>query len=171
MIDPENNSSYREGARQLSLDSQQFLQHVMSVDGDELYQLLVSEHPGASQSPSKLADSLLKVKEPEEFERRPSDGAMLADMMHSLMDEPQHGEHGHGEPILFSEKTVNMIFGEQLREIAEEVAAGMQQDGSHQNEQEKQQQQQDPVLLRPTQSIKQQQQQHLAVPSKQGRVE
>ena len=174
MIDPENNSLYREGARQLSLDSQQFLQHVMSVDGDELYQLLVSEHHGALQSPSKLADSLLKVKEPEEFERRPSDGAMLADMMHSLMDEPQqqHGEHGHGEPILFSEKTVNMIFGEQLREIAEEVAAGMQQDGSHQNEQEKQQQQQqDPVLLGPTQCIMQQQQQQLAGPSIQGRVE
>lgn len=139
MVDPENNFMHKEGARQLSLDSQQFLQHVMSVDGDELYQLLVSEQHGASQSPSKLADSLLKVKDPEEFERKTSDGAMLADMMHSLMDEQQ--QHGHGEPILFSEKTVNMIFGEQLREIAEEVAADMQQDGSHQNEHEKQQQQ------------------------------
>lgn len=128
MVDPENNVLNREGARQLSLDSQQFLQHVMSVDGDELYQLLVSEQHGASQSPSKLADNLLKVKEPEEFERRTSDGAMLADMMHSLMDEQPNGA---GEPILFSERTVNMIFGEQLRDIAEEVAADMQQEGSH----------------------------------------
>ena len=103
--------------RTLSLDSQTFLSHVLSVDGDELYNLLLSEPGATSHSPGKTVP----------LARQDSDGTMLADLMHTLMEDPQfqaqpdqRGEENGSIP-LFSDKTLNAVLGEEFREIATDI--------------------------------------------------
>lgn len=117
--------------RTLSLDSQNFLSHVLSVDGDELYNLLSSEPGASSYSPGKNIH----------LPRKESDGTMLADMMHALMEDPhfqmqldqRHGDQkdvDHGSIPLFSDKTLNAVLGEEFREIAADVTRGQEVRGN-----------------------------------------
>lgn len=121
MPKPENKEGgINKHARTLSLDSQNFLSHVLSVDGDELYNLLLSEPGATSHSPGKAM----------QLARNDSDETMLADLMHTLMDDPQFQaqpdqKQGHlkvEEIPLFSDKTLNAVLGEEFREIAAEVS-------------------------------------------------
>ena len=110
--------------RTLSLDSQQFLHHILSIDGDELYNYLMSE-PGASQSPTKPHHlDGFPPSQKSTLQRQMSDETQLAQMMHALLEE----QHIGGQSIdvdfpLGKGDTVNKILGDQLYELAQEVAA------------------------------------------------
>ena len=110
-------SGMNKHTRTLSLDSQNFLSQVLSVDGDELYNLLLSEPGATSHSPGKTV----------QLARKDSDGAMLADLMHALMEDPQFQsqpdqKEEHGSIPLFSDKTLNAVLGEEFREIAADIS-------------------------------------------------
>jgi hypothetical protein len=110
--------------RTLSLDSQQFLHHILSIDGDELYNYLMSE-PGASQSPTKSHHlDGFPPSQKSTLQRQMSDETQLAQMMHALLEEqPIGGQSIDLDFPLGKGDTVNKILGDQLYELAQEVAA------------------------------------------------
>lgn len=144
-------SSQRPDFRTMSMDSQQFLQHALSVDGEALQQYLENE-TGAhftrlSVSPTKqgalgmrgmndirIEGNIGGVPLGEEQQHnsakagRESNETQLADMMHSLVDDPHFDvgmlQAANLQPLggeLLSADTLDRVLGGEMRQIAAEV--------------------------------------------------
>jgi hypothetical protein len=112
-------ASQRPDFRTLSLDSQQFLNHALSVDGEELQAYLESQAGASfgrlSVSPTKQRGEHLQS--PLGVVSMDSDGKKLADMMHSLLDDPNFDVGGE----LLTADTLDKVLGEEIQAIADEV--------------------------------------------------
>lgn len=141
-------ASQRPEFRTMSIDSQQFLQHALSVDGEALQQYLEHETGAHFMRLSPMKQSGLGVaaghggqavqlnrshegnEQDEQDERKgcmETNEAQLADMMHSLVDDP-HFDVGllqsSNLPLggeLLSADTLDRVLGAELQDIASDV--------------------------------------------------
>ena len=144
-------ASQRPDFRTMSLDSQQFLQHALSVDGEALQQYLEHEtgahfmrlspakQPGMGAGAGQLNGSR-EANERDEVSERKRGGetneTQLADMMHSLVDDPHFDvellQSSTLQPLggdLLSADTLDRVLGAELQDIAADVRVKLEDGG------------------------------------------